>query len=516
MWVPYKINSGLNQEDPDILLAEGQVRASQNMIFERGVASVRPGTSARFINFMTTTAGTTPVVPQPFISGVIQAAGVAFLPYTIIVGLPYLYTYRYDTTGPAFPSTYAGRLGGGYTPHVAAATYANSSMAAVNSSVLVCMGNGMKISYLYTGTAENVVDGGGTPVKWKYVVAHKSRAVVASSFAGVGLAEDRYVGWSVTGDESNYYSPGSGQTLLADANTSIVGLGNIRDTIVVCREDGFHLGTLTGSGDAPYNWQRHSGGSIGVRWEYTLAFHGDRCFFVGTDDVYTFDLVSVVPIGRAIRRELIKLLKNGAYYRGHVSIGSADNPRLTYNLVPLFGATPFFGGDYPHFCYDLQTGAWSRHEYDAPMNGGAFFAHTTAQYGNQIMFLDGTQAPSNSMANWDDTVTVTRECFMQGRSESLASPDREISVNRVMLVYQNFGSDDVTAILTAEGVSAETPTSASLTKALPPTTRWSRIFFDMRVQGSFNSCELRLPFGGRVQVASIWLDVADGGMTRNA
>lgn len=230
---------------------------------------------------------------------------------------------------------------------------------------------------------------------WYFTLGHKSRLIVALQNA-VGDG-DYQVAWTVPGTVTDFTNFGSGFVTLADALDTITGLVSIRDIPVIARGGGFTLMNPTGQADPAYsldNFTRES--NVGCRWPETLASDNIRCFFVGDDNVYVFNLSQIYPIGDPIKRQLIDALATYGLYRGCILTSTGKARRRYYCLAPLKGtaASPIFLYDIKDAqgYKDMEEGTWSTLYTDKSMRAGMFTQANsqtnTNIYNWMVSFLD--------------------------------------------------------------------------------------------------------------------------------
>lgn len=507
--IQYDIAAGLNKEDPEILLSEGQCSDAVNVVFENGVVRTRPGTT-RWTMILNDTSSAIELNRFDGIMFIDIATNPNFLIacngklYRMAASLPLVYypgaSISYELSGVQI-------TGSAFT----AAPLESTALGFVNGVCLACLSDGVRRWVPPTVSYTDVPDPTAGNLNYKYVCAHLTRAIYARK-VGSGALDPYSIIYSVAGDEADCSGAGSGTVVLSDAIGEICGLANVQGSIVVARLDGFHIGNPTGLSDPAFTWKLHSNNSVGPRWGYDFCSDGRRCYFVGEDDVYTFDLIETKPIGYAIRKELTKNLADGVRYRGFLSPRTYGNPRLQYHLVPDRARGR------AHFVYDIDRDYWSRHSYgDEELNGGVYFRRTGLIAGPMILQRQDfpTLAPTYGLL-LDKGATCTIPAFVEGRSILVTHPDRETTVNRAMLIYRHSGPAPIEIIVSCDGVNSNQATSQDVSVALDPSAKWSRKWIDVRVQGAFSSLRITLPYGGAIEVASIWLDVRDTGTTRNS
>lgn len=224
---------------------------------------------------------------------------------------------------------------------------------------------------------------------WYFVVGHKSRAIVALEN---GAANGPWaVAWTVPGTNSNFTGFGSGNVVLADSLDSIAGLLNIRDHPIIARGGGFTIMYPTGQADPAFDLRNFTkDAQIGVRWAESLSSDGLTCYFVGEDDIFTFNLSEIIAIGRGIKKTFFNALYTYGRYRGKVLRSLSRDRRRVYILAPISGTTAA-----PIFVYDIEQQTWQTWYFDAAMRYGVFDiinpGSTFIGYGWMPAFVDSSK-----------------------------------------------------------------------------------------------------------------------------
>ncbi len=196
---------------------------------------------------------------------------------------------------------------------------------------------------------------------WYHLVGHLSRLFVA--FKNSGSNGEFKVGWTVSGTNDDFTNFGSGEVTLTDSYDFVCGLFVIRNQVVIARNGGFTLANLTGQADPAYTLETFTKESqISPKYYTTIASDGLVCFFVGDDDVYTFNLSQITPIGQPIAKQL---LDNIALvpYRGVVLRSAGRDRRRVYCLSPMEGTSPVY-------VYDIKSQTWTTLHFDEAIFGG--------------------------------------------------------------------------------------------------------------------------------------------------
>lgn len=478
---------GINVERSDALLAATEVRGADNMLFERGVTLQRPGI----------TGGTAiPKQPLQVLSaelGDIGIQAVAVCPANLYSLGPWPFA-PVEITGPGVSFAVSGASSVDIANGVILMGYNTTGMVRWDPTTLV-----------YTVIAA---------APYRYVVGHLSRAVAARRMGAVSAVDPYAVAWSVQGDESNWTGPSSGSTVLPEATSQLTALANIRDVIVVGRRDGFHLGTETGSVPA-FNWQLHSKRGTGPVDGNESATDGTEFYFVGEEDVYTFDLVNVVSIGLPIRRELLRFKRSGLRFRGCITRGLGDNPRKQYHLLPI---TPVgeFGQEYPHYVYDIAEKKWSRHSYfkeaqpicgwSQPLN----LTESTLAFSSREFLPTGRTAQGATYI-WDKSAACEKSSLVQSRALVHPSLEKDAHLTRALLFVRNNSETPVIATLNVTAELADENPEVSEDALIGPSLKWQRRWVNIETTGQRFTADLSFPPGAQVEVAEVGLVLEEAG-----
>jgi hypothetical protein len=478
--IPYGPAGGINQEDPEISLGEQEVRGATNFLFERKLAVSRPGLQLYSMGSVFST-------PRLGWSKDFGALGIK----TVLVSGNQIYSLDSSSLN-ATEITGAGLTIG---------DACLSSIAVVNALVMVGYNTGGLARWDPTGGTYTVI----SAAPYRFVCGHISRAVAARKI-GSGLTDPYSVAWSTAGDETDWTSFGAGSAVLPETSSEIMGIANIRNVLVFPRTDGFHLGYSTGVSTPAFRFELHSSDAVGPTDMHSFCHDGATIYFVGRDDVYSFNTVETVSIGRQIRRELLGYMRGGVLFRGFISRGIGLNPRSQYHLVPL-GASGV-----PHFVYDIGEEKWSRHSY----------AWDTATGWFQLK-PDGTSAPAlvNTIGTttawlWDEQRNCEVEQSLLGRSVMVGEMDRDIRVQRLMVLYRNLSNASTEAQFSMSSELNDTPKTTTTSVVLREDARWSRRWATVEAVGQLFRPDLTIPADSRVEIAAYGLLPSDSGDHKGA
>lgn len=361
--------------------------------------------------------------------------------------------------------------------------YAYGNWALINGQDLVIANCKNGLIYLVVGEGETL---GGqyqiiTTAKYAYVTSHYSRCIAANAVPGAGFKQT--VAWCVPGDVTDWTSTldGAGSTVLTDAPDDITGIAVVRNTVVVARRFGFHLGYPTGVSDPAYRFEMFSRDEVGCAYEESLATSAEAVFFVGIDNVYMFDLNRVIPIGDDIKELLFEEVSTETWthinYRpfgtrliGFISrVGeNGEPPRTLYNIVVINSDADTASR---HYAFDIGKGTWEVHDYDFKP-GYAFPVHTAAAR-QSIALYDQETVPE--LSYWKATVPCEREAILVGRNMTVGSEIEDVRLDRVCLKYQDLGEATATFTARSEINSTEVSATEQVNVGTPGRTKkWSR------------------------------------------
>lgn len=482
--------AGINSEDAEDSLEQGQVAQSNNMVYYGGETRNRPGLVPLGIAGMGEAAqfgysryiGT---VPPPFTDP---------QPVTLLFGASTGKIYYISGAGTASEIT-----GGGTT--FGAQQYHNMSL--VNGVFLIANNaggllrwdpNSLILSYSTI-----------TSVKPRYVTGHFTRAVAAYNLNGGTLAGPRYVAWSKPGDESVWNSPGgvdgSGSAVLADIPDDITGLFNLHNVVVVGRRYGFHLGAPTGNALQPFDWKSWSYYSQGLFWPGTAAVWDNTLYYVSENDVCTFDLGQVQSIGYNIRSQLMAELIAGARYNGYITrkwLGAKCRP--FYNLWQIGGNV--------HYQFDLTDHTWSRHTY--ALNGAYGFQRVTGTALDSCPCYVGTANPP-VLNHWSEAAACEVASSITGPVHVLETEGEEGNVQRVLLKVRDTGAATaVTITITGKQAGQNVTVTDTQQPGLTADGKWTSMWFNTRLSANEIQVKLDVPASQKFSCNKWMIEYAPG------
>lgn len=459
IWRPY----GLNTEDNPRMIGLGKASASLNFLFQQKQALTRPG-----LKIQSVSTGLGGAIPQ-WGFGFVDGATVGNLMVTN------------DSKLWSLPDVQSGVPATNITGAAPTIPSFTGLFAAIVNSVILMSGvtNGM-VRWNPTGTVATQLNG----VNYRYVTSHLARAVAAYDPVVGGAAGPRTVAWSVPGDETTWTGTvnGSGLSVLADIPDVITGLCILNNVVVIARSYGFHIGQSTGLAFPAYSFQTFNRDGVGVFYPGSLATDSNIAYFLGEDNIYSFDLNTITPIGDELRSSIINAAQGGANFRGFVTrtntngyIAGINNlsPRPIYHLVPT---NAVLSGS-PHYTYDIREQTWSSHQYGAITSTQGFKAFDNGLGGEVgVGFFDtGAHVDTwNTSIACEQVATVSSGVLQYGKN------DRDYTFQRTLLSLLGQGAA-ITVKVTINATQADSQVSANqslLFGSAPDVGLWIRKYFD--------------------------------------
>lgn len=459
---PYRPTGGINSEDCEDQLGETEVRDSANILYERKQFMTRPFAGA--------------VTPVGF-TGNIDFGKSIRLDVAPIIALISSNGKIYSRVNQIVATEITG---GGTT----LGSKLFHSISAVNGVFVFANNSAGMLRWDTSGFVYTVI----AASNYRYVTSHLFRAVGAYKLDGAA-GDARRVAWSQSGDETLWTGGDSGNTNLIDAPDDITGLEVLKNVLVVCRREGFHLGFATGISQPVYRFETWGRQAHGVQYPSTVDVMDNKLFYCSQEDVYIYDLQNTIPIGGKIRGELFPFLRAGVGYRGYCSKNVGDLPRLRYNLVPMANTA-----SYPHFVYDFQDGAWSKHTYGNVLIRGGFYALQSQNFEGTALFTGG------AIVYWDDNNAAGCEVpgFLVGRVITLEADEVDCIVRSLLLGYRNHGASSVKTTVAASLNNTDiSTTDVQQIGVLPANSRLLRTWFRHQTTGQKFEIRLDIPTGKR-------------------
>ena len=253
--------------------------------------------------------------------------------------------------------------------------------------------NGIEVPKKWTGTGY-FADLGGTPNVARY----------CGYFGSVGF-EHLYLGWTIdagndqpftlemsdAGDPESY-----AEGLYYDfmnTNDEVVGMKALGQNVIVYKKESITVARPTGSATDPLQFQQNHINGIGTPSIRTVQDFGNYHIFMGTDNVYKFDGMQIVPIGDAIVNTMIRSLNAGMSHRAFSA------KMLDRHLYALFVPT---SADYPDkaYVYNYIDDSWSIWEFPQQMTAFGYW------------YSDS----SETWATWDASAITWADLLASGES----------------------------------------------------------------------------------------------------
>lgn len=168
-------------------------------------------------------------------------------------------------------------------------------------------------------TAANFQDLGGTPPKAKYCLLHSGHLLLAHLNEG-GTIGPKKIACSAYDNIENYtvsLTTGAFSTVLEDADGHITGMVSLGNSFVIGHKNSLTIGYYVGR-PYPFNFITNKIRNVGAI-DGTLISVGNVCYFIGENDIYSFDGNSVTPLGFGVRRTISEILNFGLFYRFSVA-----------------------------------------------------------------------------------------------------------------------------------------------------------------------------------------------------
>lgn len=325
----------------------------------------------------------------------------------------------------------------------------------------------------------------------KYLTSDDARLVLAHTKESGTIIPHR-IRWTVRGDMTDFSGLGSGFLDLSDTPDHIKNLGSIQGQLVVYKERNIYVGQLTGNVFLPYYFGDPKVAGTGLRCPHSLASDGERHFFVGTDDIYMFDTVSLKSITQpftqtqALGRTGVSRLRRSFFSainfdRADLVFGFVDKERKEY---VLFFALQ--GADLPNqaVVYNYEEDVWSNEPYlesYAPRVAAVWASTTFTTIDQLVGTIDAQVGTINSFTtNAGDRTVLVGFSDVQGttfdiRSQDNAtadsannSPGSAASVGQITLHEDHFGAVGKWKTLTQVRFRFRTFNATTLTVAVTP------------------------------------------------
>ncbi len=514
------------QSGSDVEIQE--VADSANVVYERGIALVRPqiaalGSPAQ----LASTQNVFALANLPFVgaSGALGASGLLGL---VANATPTWKLYKFCT------DQFSTAL---FTPtEITGAGIANTwdnfffTLAVANGVVLI-PGHP---SGLVRWDPSTMVYTQIAAAPYSFITSMYSRAVAAYKLTGA-LTDPITVAYSATGDETNWASLGAGSTVLSDVPDVITGLANLRNVLVIPRTYGISLGYPTGTFPQVFNFTNFSNSGIGCCNPATFKVFDNVAYFVSTCGIHSFDLTSISNIGEGIYTDIMAVIQQyGGALRGFISRSYKLDYQPTYNL--FLDITANLGGPLGntiyHYQYNITERKWSKHLYSS--EDANTWSSMPFPFDYKSSTVNNVAAPPQSTVGvlrrvpgtaplfrtWSGTVSDGSTAFITTGNITLAAPVIEATLTRVMIVFAAVLANpqfSVQVQSTLNGVVTTVTKNVSTTRIAQSSPLWDRVWVDVRAPGnmfvvSLGSTPPILPPG--LQVKEILMEFSVQGTER--
>ncbi len=212
---------------------------------------------------------------------------------------------------------------------------------------------------------------GGVPFRAKFLVEFKSHLLFFDTTEGGDRFPQR-VRWSNTADPDNIDS-GNASSNDLPGNDWISGAVKFRgDLLCIVKEDSVWICWATGDSDI-FDFSRKISGQ-GSPAPRTIKVINGNVVFLGRDDVYLFDGVSLSPLGAAadgpqttkVRRELIQQINFSNITRSFAIVREQDKEYWIF--IPTSGTYPATA-----FVYNYELNSWSKFTFNNNITGYGFY-----------------------------------------------------------------------------------------------------------------------------------------------
>jgi len=240
----------------------------------------------------------------------------------------------------------------------------------------------------WTGNGDVANLGGATNYKAKIIRQFYNHLMLLNTMES-GNAVPQRVRWSDVGDPEDWDTGDAGTNDLVDFPGWIIGADLLGDHLVIYKEDCIILCDWAG-GTSIFAFVTKVSGS-GLFAQGSLVNIKDRHFFLGTDNVYSYDGSNIVyPIGNSIKHELFSTLN--APYKDRIFAFKLDQYNQYWLCIPTTGEYPDTA-----WVYNWEEKSWFKFKLSATA-GGLWKAQATTSW-------DAIDATWDELSqSWDDKV----------------------------------------------------------------------------------------------------------------
>lgn len=242
----------------------------------------------------------------------------------------------------------------------------------------------------WTGVG-NIANLGGSPPTAKRISVFQNHIMLAW-IDPFGTPQPQRLQWSDLGLHETWTGGESGSKDFNDEASGILDIVQLRDSLIVYKDDAIHTADYTGASGFPFAFRRMSttAGPISARM---VAEMHDVHFFASNDrKFYRLTLAGPEPEGHQIVHEFFDMLNWGLKRRAFAFVDDA-NHEINF-VIPMAGDTV------PSMSYMMNhvSGAWQRRELAATA--------ATARSARQLQDItwDGSSGTWDAQTTtWDDT-----------------------------------------------------------------------------------------------------------------
>jgi hypothetical protein len=243
--------------------------------------------------------------------------------------------------------------------------------------------------------------------KAKFMRKYKTYLVLGHVESG-GNAYPMRVQWSDTGDPETWTGGNSGHIDLMEGVDWIQWVDTLSDKIVVIKERSIYTGYLVNTADIFAFDLRVPG--IGACASGGVVNLGDEIIFLGWDNVYAFNGITVEPIGDVIKDELFNLMSPSNLNKVHHLLVEE------YDEIHFFVPTAESTWPEAEFVFNYVKRCWTRNTRNVPIiSAGYYWRRTQSSWDN----IEGTW--NEQGARWND-----RALLQSAPSNLLGDPDGNI------------------------------------------------------------------------------------------
>lgn len=331
--------------------------------------------------------------------------------------------------------------------------------------------------------------------------------------------------WTIAGTYTNWTGTGSGYKDWVEDPYGITGFSIMGGILIVYKTYSIGHITRTGRADDPFNFEVKVPG-IGCFIGGSLVSLGDADIFVGSDNIYTYDLRSAEPVGDNIKDFLLMDLNPAYTHTGHALV-IEEYSEVQFYYAGIDNTSPNKAIIY-NYDMDIWSGIW---EFSSAVHSSGY----ATQVVSGTWDSDDETWDSDS-TEWDSNLILSSQplnLIAQGTSLYKQEPTSPISGANLDFVWEtkDFVPEEELKSITAYRVivSYYALTSGNLIfdtsvdggqswqnyqiQALETTTpsRVRYMFFDLLTTDEVICGRFRSIDGGRFQIVKVRLEAISAG-----